>query len=72
MRKPTQVEYGGILYAAIAMCLFLQTWFGSEEAYKYVNPYVLFWMKCFWGALGTGASAIKMYMSGRTPTEPLQ
>lgn len=53
----------GVLYLLIALFGAFQTFFSSEEAYKYVNPAVLFWLKCVFGSLLAGVSALKMFRS---------
>ncbi len=53
----------GVLYSCIALFGFLQAYFSSEEAYKYLNPYVLFWIKAAVGGLGSVAGALKMFRS---------
>lgn len=54
-----------VLYVAVAVLLAAQGVFGSETAYSYVNPYVLFWLKTFCVILGSGALQLKAYRSGR-------
>lgn len=61
--KGKAVWIDGTLYVCIAMFLALQTTFSSEEAYSYVNPYALFWLKAVLGTLGAGAGALKMFRS---------
>jgi len=39
----------------------LQAALGGEEAYKYVNPYILFWSKSILGPLANGMLLIKAY-----------
>jgi hypothetical protein len=53
----------GVLYSCIALFGFLQAYFTSEESYKYVNPYVLFWIKGAVGSAGAVAGALKMFRS---------
>jgi hypothetical protein len=59
--KPVHID--GVLYVAIAMFLAVQSYFTSEEAYKYVNPYIIFWIKGVCATLGAGAGALKMFRS---------
>ena len=59
--KPVQVD--GTLYICIACFVFIQSYFTSDESYKYVSPYFLFWMKFVVGLLGTIAGALKMFRS---------
>lgn len=54
----------GVLYVTLGVFVFLQGYFSSEEAYKYVNPFMLFWLKAFVGGIAAGAGALKMYRSG--------
>lgn len=54
----------GILYVTLGVFVFLQGYFSSEEAYKYVNPFLLFWLKGTVGGIAAGAGALKMYRSG--------
>ncbi len=66
MKKLTSVQLDGFLYGCAAMCAAAQAAFGNDEAYKYVNPYLLFWLRTLFGVLASGALAIKMFRSGRT------
>ena len=59
---PAVVIDGG-LYVTVAMILAMQTTFTSEEAYKYVAPYTLFWIKATLGTVGSGLAALKMFRS---------
>ena len=54
----------GILYFCIGVFTALQSYFTSDEAYKYCNPYVLFWAKAVLLAGASGAGSLKMYRSG--------
>lgn len=61
--KHSTVWIDGLLYAGIAVFPSLITYFSSDDAYKYCNPYFLFWLK---GALVAGASicgGLKMFRS---------
>lgn len=53
----------GCLYVAVAVFMFLQNQFGSDEAAKYVSPHGLFWITTIVGALGAGALALKLFRS---------
>ena len=53
----------GTLYVLIAVFGVIQTVFTTEEAYKYVNPHVLFWGKASFGAMLAGVTALKMFRS---------
>lgn len=59
--KPVYTD--GVLYVMIAVCGFLSTEAGSDAAYKYLNPYFLFWAKVIIGCLLAGATALKMFRS---------
>ena len=61
--KHRTVWIDGVLYFSIAVLVFLQGYFSTEEAYKYCSPFVLFWLKAAVGALGAGAGALKMFRS---------
>lgn len=57
------VVIDGGLAVCVAMFLMAQTVFGSEEAYKYCNPYFLFFVKAFFGVIGSGFGALKAFRS---------
>lgn len=59
--SPVFVE--GLLYASLAIFLFLQSYFGSDEAAKYVSPVALFWIKAVIGSLASACGAVKMFRS---------
>ena len=59
--KPVYLD--AFLYTVAAMFIFWQGFLGGEEAYKYVNPYVLFWFKGIVGGLTAGVIALKMFRS---------
>ncbi len=63
MNRVKPVHVGAVLYVSIAVFLAAEAFFGRDEAYKYVSPYVLFWLKGFCVIGGAGAGALKMYMS---------
>ena len=63
LAKLTPVFIDGLLYVLIAVFGTVQTLFTSEEAYKYVSPYVLFWMKAVIGVALAAVSALKMFRS---------
>ena len=53
----------GSIYVMLQGLTFLATAFSGEDAYKYINPFVLFWLKI---CLGEGACmllAIKTFRS---------
>lgn len=53
----------GFLYMLIAMFTFLQGYMSGDEAAKWVNPEVRFWMNCTIGSLAAACGAIKMFRS---------
>lgn len=61
--KGAAVWIDGTLVVLIAIFIMVQTIFSSEEAYKYLNPYLLFWIKATVGVLGAGAGALKGFRS---------
>lgn len=61
--KSKAVWVDGTLYVCIAVFLFLQGYFSSDESYKYVDPLALYWIKCAVGCGGAGAAALKMFRS---------
>lgn len=62
-RKGKAVWIDGTLYVIMGGCAFLEAFFGSDTAYKYVEPYTLFWLKGATGLLGAMALALKMFRS---------
>lgn len=63
MKQLSPVTFDGIIYAVIALCGFLGTELGTDEAIKYVSPQALFWIKMLVGGLGATFLAVKMYRS---------
>lgn len=57
------VVFDGTLYASIAIFVFMQGFLSSDEAYKYCNPYLLFWSKFLVGSIAAGVGALKMFRS---------
>lgn len=57
------VYIDGTLYMIIAVCGFLASQFGSDEAYKLFTETMLFWAKLVNGTLLAGATALKMFRS---------
>lgn len=53
----------GTLYVCIAGFAFLDVFFGSDMAYKYIESYTLFWLKGSVGFVGAMALALKMFRS---------
>jgi hypothetical protein len=69
VKLSTEQKVNGALYLLIGIFGASQAAFGSDEAYKYVNPYVLFWTRTLSGIALAGVSAAKMYLSGQTFNE---
>lgn len=63
MKAPSPVFIDGTLYVCIVAFAFIQNYFTSDDSYKYVSPYFLFWMKFAVGLMGTIAGALKMFRS---------
>lgn len=59
----TPAQLDGALYVAIAVFGAVQTFFSSDEAFKYINPYILFYIKCFAGIFLAATGALKMFRS---------
>lgn len=59
----TAAQLDGALYISIAVCGAVQTFFSSDEAYKYINPYILFYIKCSAGIILAAVGALKMFRS---------
>lgn len=59
----TPIQLDGTLYILIAVFGTVQTMFSSDEAYKYIPPYFLFWIKSFSGVALAGVGALKMFRS---------
>jgi hypothetical protein len=59
----TPAQLDGALYIMIAVCGAVQTFFSSDEAYKYINAYLLFYIKCSAGIVLAGVGALKMFRS---------
>lgn len=57
------VVIDGALYVGIAVFGALLAFFSSDDAYKYINPYFLFWAKGTTQALLASTSALKMFRS---------
>lgn len=53
------------LYVIAGSVTAMQGGLAGEDAFKYVNPYVLFWMKIALLTLGGGAISMKAFRSGR-------
>lgn len=59
--KPVTVD--GFLYILIAVFGTVQGLMQSDETYKYMSPYVVFYIKFFSALLLAGATALKMFRS---------
>ena len=55
--------FDGIIYVMVQMLTVLSTQFGTDEAAKYIEPTMLFWIKIVIGELAAGALAVKMFRS---------
>lgn len=59
--KPVIID--GFLYVVIAVCGTILAVLTQEDAYKYVNPYILYWCKLIDEVIGSAATALKMFRS---------
>jgi hypothetical protein len=59
--KPVTVD--GFLWVSIALFTTMQSMLSNDDAYKYVNPIVLFWAKFWVACLGAAAAALKAFRS---------
>lgn len=59
--KPVVID--GWLYVTIAVSGAVGTFLGSDECYKYVDAYIIFYTKCGSGLLLQAANALKMFRS---------
>lgn len=53
----------GFLWALVALFMFQQAFLSTEEAYKYCNPTLLFWIKFTVGSLGAMVGSLKAFRS---------
>jgi hypothetical protein len=53
----------GLLYCLIATFMFCQTYFGGDEAAKYISAATKFWLNGAFGAMGAICGALKMFRS---------
>lgn len=53
----------GALYFVMGLGGTLLTYLSGEEAYKYVNPELLFWLKALIGSTIAGLSGLKAFRS---------
>ena len=63
LTKIPPVFFDGCLYIGIALFGFLATQFGTDEAYKFIEPEILFWIKTVVGAFSATLLSLKMYRS---------
>jgi len=59
--KPVHVD--GALYASIAFWGAVESVFSTDDAYKYVSPYAIFWIKAVSDIALAVAGALKMFRS---------
>lgn len=59
--KPVVID--GVLWVSIALFACMQAMLTTEEAYKYCNPTVLFWMKFVVACCGASAGSLKAFRS---------
>lgn len=59
----TPAQLDGFLLTMAAIFLFQQGMLSSEDSYKYLPPYVLYFCKFFVGSLAAGAMALKTFRS---------
>ena len=59
----TAVFLDGFLWVMLSVFVTIQTIFTSEEAYKYVNPYTLFWIKSVTGVMAAATGSLKAFRS---------
>lgn len=57
------VVIDGLVVFLVASLTGISLSFTGEEAYKYVNPYVLFWLKLSIGSLTSGLVALQSFRS---------
>lgn len=63
MKRIPPVFTDGALYVMIAIFGATETVFSSEEAFKYISPYVIWWIKATCSILLGGVGALKMFRS---------
>jgi len=63
-------KVSGTLYFCIGVFTASQSAFGNDEAYKYVDPHILFWLRTIAGIGAAAAGSLKMYLSGQKFNEP--
>lgn len=60
----------GTLLTLLAGFIFSQAYFSGKEAYEYVNPTILWWLKYGFGVAAAVFLALKNFRYGITPQEP--
>lgn len=53
----------GLLYCLIALFTFCQSYFGGDEAAKYLAPEIKFWINAAIGSAASVCAALKMFRS---------
>lgn len=53
----------GLLYCAIAGLMFCQSYFGGDEAAKYITPATKFWLNGVFGMAAAICGSLKMFRS---------
>lgn len=53
----------GFLLVTSSFCAAILTYMATEEAYKYVNPFLLFWLKVALGSTSSSISALVAFRS---------
>lgn len=61
--KIGEIWLGGVLIVVLAFCTAAQGYLTSDEAFKFVGPKTLFWLKGAIVTAGGIALALKSYMS---------
>lgn len=61
--KSGSVQIDGWLYFVTAVGVAFLTYISSEEAYKYIYPVALFWLKTIVGSSLSGANGLKAFRS---------
>lgn len=59
--KPVTVD--GFLWVCIALFASMQSMLTNDDAYKYVNATLLFWLKFICASAGAAAGALKAFRS---------
>lgn len=55
------VVLDGFLWVVIGINTTVLPLLSGKEAYEYVNPYVVWWLKFFLVAIGGGATSLRMF-----------